>query len=1602
MNPFNLPVRRPVATSMLFLGLFVVGSIAWQRIPVELLPPVSGEQLYVSFNRPGSEPETVEREILLPLEARAGELPGVEETWAEVRGSSGTFRIRFRPGSDLRVRELELRRLAAELVREQPRGTLIDVEAEDLAAVSRFVMFVQVLGLEDRNSLLDFVQQEVQPRLAAVPGTSRVMAGGGAPKELTVLVDPDRCAAHDLLPTQVAAALDRSVRRLRFLGGVEDEAGRTALLLDGRPRGPQSLSEIRVVADRPVQLRHVADVDIGTGREEMLFRVNGQSTVAMIVFQEEGANLVRLGRQLRAKLDELRVEFHEYGLDFVVNFDASELVEEQLDRLKNLALSGFAISLAVLFLFLRQPRAVAVVAIAVPASLLSALALLFLAGQSINLITLFGLAVGIGMLVDNSIVVYEAVQRQLEHGAAPDRAAEEGVRRTVRSILAATVTNGIVFLPIAFADFEDGVTRALLIVMALAIVLPMIGSLLVAVGLVPLLARRLAAPAALARLARRRQMRQTQAGLTPPDRGRELFGGLLVVALRRPTAWVTVVIAAVLLTVVVAIPWVAVGSSNQEPPDVDEVRFSVEFDGGQSLERAAGAFARLEAAVKTIEGLKLVESMIREEGGSLTVHLLPASQRPQATDANRVRAVVREAAQGLPDVEINSQSESFGGGGPGGDGSGGGLAEMLGTSAAKAVLSGPDSEVLNRIAREIEAQLEEIPEVGQTTVEGSAGQPEVRVVPDAVALEAYGLTADQVLPALSVVRREGVTLRTGFTLENGREIPMTVRREEQQRPATDNLRDLRLATPAGVLPLSAVAGVRMMPPPPTILHHNARREIAISYRLGPQAPTTGPARQRLDDQIRSAIQDVHRPAGYTIETPDPDETFDWFKKILVPVVLLLFATLALTFESLTLPLLVLCALPLTVLGATWSLVLAGMPADSMALVGTVALIGLTVNPAILLLDRMQQRAWVGGLSAGAAALAAVRERARPVLMTTATTVAGLWPLALVTGRENEIWPPFATVVMGGLVSSTLLTLLCVPVGFVFLHRLDRLFGRLGPWVLIAWLGTTTAVMTPLVVTDTISSLTWQILSSLLLAAALLGVAVLIFRRPSVPEPESENGPPAVEVRSLHKIYGKAGPVGRAWRVSERFARAVRKLGGRPFHPSQAADRLAPLGLVLAGVLYLAFAVQGIGWRIFFLFVAAALVSGLLRQLRAARGRADDLGRVDRGGPENVAAALAPWVALLYIALDARLLSWVTNRLASGAVEPSLVAAEPYDIRTWVLVAIAVALLWAQLGRRTAVQMAEGRIALRPEPRSRLRRSRALWRRLSRACFGLDLPREEVHALAGVDFRAERGMVGILGPNGAGKTTLLRMLAGILEPTLGTVRLGSVPLGRLRRFLARWVGYLPQDFGLPREMTAREYLDYYALLYEIRPAAVRRERVSRLLDEVGLGERADEKIGGFSGGMRQRVAVARTLLRLPPVIVVDEPTVGLDPRERIRFRNLLSRLAEGRIVLFSTHVVEDVEVACERVIVMAGGRVVFDGIPEELSATAEGKVWVVMLDPAASATLPAGVLLVDQVPQDDGRLRSRVVSVDRPLPTAEPVAPTLEDGYLWLVGAKSPG
>jgi ABC-type multidrug transport system ATPase subunit len=469
----------------------------------------------------------------------------------------------------------------------------------------------------------------------------------------------------------------------------------------------------------------------------------------------------------------------------------------------------------------------------------------------------------------------------------------------------------------------------------------------------------------------------------------------------------------------------------------------------------------------------------------------------------------------------------------------------------------------------------------------------------------------------------------------------------------------------------------------------------------------------------------------------------------------------------------------------------------------------------------------------------------------------------------------------------------------------------------------------------------------------------------------------LETRFLSKVYGLPGPIKKAW-LRGRDVDGLPRVTDR----REACERALAVGLLLAGSIYLASHLESLLWRVVFTFLCAEFASRTLIELRSAisplDANASAARRANRRKFDKAIFAASPYIMLAGLYL-----------YYSGL---PLLASESATVPAVAVGLLAGITLIVQLGRATARRAALS-TSIRDRPTRRLH---AAWRQICTALCGFDLPHAQVEALATTSFAARKGMIGILGPNGAGKTTLLRVLAGVIEASSGTVHYGGWLKRRTGDYVSRWVGYLPQEFGLPDHLTAQEYLEYFALLYQVGDRITRAKRIDRLLVEVGLHERSHERIASYSGGMRQRVAIARTLLRQPPIIIVDEPTVGLDPRERIRFRNLLAKLAEERVILFSTHVVEDVAVSCQRVIVMRRGRIVYDGSPDQLASLAAGRTWEFRLAAGVHAELSDTCKIVDQGPEAGGGARIRILSAECPHSDATPADPGIEDGYLQLM------
>ncbi|RZO75494.1 MAG: ATP-binding cassette domain-containing protein, partial [OM182 bacterium] len=1534
MSFLMLSIHRPVAVAMFFIGIILLGGIAWQKIPVELFPRLVGSEININFYRPGSNPEVIEREILLPLQAQISTMSDIAETRGQIRGSNGQFTVRFEPKIDIKIREFELQRIITELQRNQPQGTSLTVSSAGTQAISELAMVLYIVGKNNdgKNALYDITDQMIAPRFASMSGVSQAMAVGGSKPQVTVTVDPIRTTALGVTVDSVVTMVRNTLGRAQYTGSMNSERGQTSVVLDGRPMGLHSLSNSRIEYNKPALLHHTSEVTLGPGPESGLFRVNGQASVGLVIYQDQDSNLIRLGKNLRSRIAEVKEELNPQGLDLVVGFDAAETIETQIEYLSKLGASGFLVALAILFLFLRQWRAVAVVGLAVPVSLMAALAFLYLLDQTLNLVSLFGLMLAIGLVVDNSVVVFEAIQRHLERGQDIETAVNKGLRRTVRAILAASTTTAIVFLPIILVDIEDPMILQSVIILSLSILLPLAGSLIVAIGLVPLLAHYLAAPAAAQRISIAKARRREKGNLVPPDQAKILFSIIVAKALRYPSTWIIGTLAAILLTGAIALPWVSSIGNLDQASEPDTIQLTARFPSNRSLEVASNAVAILENVLLEDPFVESVESQIDENGGSLTIRLVDRDERPEDFRAQSVRNKIYEAARNVKGgfrILRPGDETASGGGKSAGDAFGGTPTEI--------VLSGPDSEVLLSLADSVESQLESTPQISAAWTNVQPGMSEFWIEPIGPVFESLGLTFSQVLPVLQLAGREGQRMPIGFITDNGRELPVFVTRKGA-REKNSGMRDLtrmRIQTPAGVMPVTALATMRQMPPPTVISHRNGRREVSVMYRLRDDIPDTGPTRLSIEREISELVRAIPKPSGVSIETTDNNDTEVWFKKISVPAVALLFLVLATVFESLTLPLLILLALPLTILGAIWALAFAGIAFELMAAMGAIVLVGLTVNPAILLVDRIQQLIRESHWSSGAAAFAAVKERTRPVLMTSATTIAGLWPLTIVTGRENEIWPPFAIVVIGGLVTSSLLTLVLIPVGFTLLNKVDNFFIRAGPWLVLFWISSMLITMMMLVWTETLTALPWQIISALLIGSVYLALIMLIFRPKEVPVLDLVNGCPKLTVTHLHKKYGISGPLKTALLAPEIYAENVISRGGKVFLPSDARDRFAPLVLGIFGLGIVAIMVQSAFWELFFWMMTGFLLTRLITEIQKFRGHVTQKGKALHSRIVERLIYAAPWLVIISYLLFTEI-----NLHTQGSEKPNAY---------FVSAIAALIVLIAQGMRHSAERQSRGLLPRRVS-HSRIKAVINSWRGLSAQVAGLDLPDDPIVALSGVNFEIERGMVGILGPNGAGKTTLLRQLAGILNPTRGTIRYGGVQLKRIQRYLANWVGYLPQDTGLPAGMSAVDYLNWYAALYGI-PAGERKQRVKDLLGEVDLTGKKDEKISELSGGMQQRVAIARTLLRMPPVIIVDEPTVGLDPRERIRLRNLLSKLARDRIVLISTHVVEDVAAACERVIVIAKGELVFDGGTEELAHRATAKVWEVRTQQGIKPIIP---------------------------------------------------
>ena len=1028
----------------------------------------------------------------------------------------------------------------------------------------------------------------------------------------------------------------------------------------------------------------------------------------------------------------------------------------------------------------------------------------------------------------------------------------------------------------------------------------------------------------------------------------------------------------------------------------EESQFTVYLDlpEGATLEATDEVVRQVEAAAGELPGVERFFASVQEGQGSVTLLLPARSERPGQISVAELKEQLEEQTREIPAGVLGYEPQSQVGRG-GGRGSGGmrrqagGFNLQAGAAAEQAVVRGHDFATLQMVADDLSYRFEELEEVDANSVRSDARRsaPEAQVIPDPVAMFDQGVEINTVLTAIADASPEGFQTRTAFLAADGTETPIEVRTTDDPEALGAGLQGLRqvavFAPAGGHVPLEELARVRTDEGRGTIQRTDRARRVVVSYRFAAEILNSQPRLDAARGLVRDLVQDLVLPEGYTVELVESETNTVYYWMIGIAAILV-YMILAALFESLASPIIIFGALPTAVIGSCWALILSetGLTSSAgpMALLGFVVLLGIAVNNGIILIDAVGNLRTRHGFRRERAVLAASRSRLRPILMTSATTLLGVLPLALEFGGDYEIWPPFALTVLGGLSVSMLSTLIFVPVAYMGLDQVREWMQRLGSaGVVLA----TLAAAAGSYALYARYQMFWSLVAGLPLWSACLLVVWIGRRVQQSREAGRTTGEPirSLQLRTLTKAYGAPGRLRREW---ARFARRAERLlaaGTDPVDRAAVADSLAwklPL-LALAGYLHTYF--EDLLWVYLLSLATWGLVAHLLQCL-SLLGRPEACGE-DSLGPRrqsDLRSRLLPWLAtfLRRFALPATFVAYVQWRLQLPSVTVASAA-------VWLAFVAARALAGRVRDGRVDVSGMAGRLVW-------------LRRRVYAGAAALPVigvPRRPFRALDGVNLEIGRGMFGLLGPNGAGKTTLMRIVCQVLEPTSGSVALNGVNIRR-RGHLQGLIGYLPQHFGLYDHLTAYQYLEYRALLEGLKARAERRERVLACLAQVNLLERRDDPIGSFSGGMRQRVGIAQTLLHLPRIVVVDEPTAGLDPVERIRFRNLLARVSQERIVIFSTHIVEDISGSCNRLAVLNRGRLLYSGTPSDMQDLARGRVWEAVVPEEGFARVTQDLSLITHVRTPAG-IRARFLARE-PVPDLEvrPAEPTLEDAYIHLL------
>jgi len=1059
MQLIDFAIRRRVTVIMCTVAIALFGLVSLSRLNLNLLPDLSYPTLTIRTELPGAAPLELETLVTRPVEEAVSIIRNVRQVRSVSRSGQSDVTLEFLWGTDMDLAGIDVREkldlLQLPLEAKRPLLLRFDPSSEPVMRLAFLdaADTAQSASVDRLKALRRFADDRLKPDLEAVEGSAAVKVSGGYEDEVQVFVDQQKLA-------QLNLTIDTVTRRIRAenvnLSGGRLEQG-TQRFLVRTLNEFESIEQMRdaIIATRdgqPVYLRDVATVTSGYKDREAITRVDGREAIELAVYKEGDANTVALAGGVMKRIEELAKSLPD-GTEIRPVYDQSEFISAAIGEVKSAALIGGLLAILVLYAFLRDARATLITGIAIPVSVLGTFVLMYAFGVSLNIMSLGGIALAVGMLVDNAVVVLESIVRKQEHGLDRKDAARLGTSEVATAVTASTLTSIAVFFPMVFIT---GIAGQLFKDQSLTVTFALVFSLVVALTLVPMLA----AGRAVNRYAKSGVV-QDPVPARPP---RRLDRALAAIATggRRVGGWIAAGLR-VLLSPLVRVAQGLSGWAESRYPGA--IRWALARPGF-TIGAAVGLFALTVGVVAPRLGTELIPQMSQGEF-NVDLRLAPGAPLEQT---DRVARAAQEASAQIGDVVLAYSVAGTGNrldANPVDAGENTGRLSITLADGAKrsdeeaamqtlrtsldnlpgvqyrfsrpalfslstpleVVVSGYDLGRLQVAAEAVRLRMAADPRFADVKTTVEAGNPEIQIVFDQERAAQLGLVVRDI--ADRVVNSVRGEVATRYRLRD-KQIDVLVRSVDTRAASVEEIRSLIVNPGAdSPVPLSAVADVQLATGPAEVRRVGQERVAVISANLAQgDLGSAVAALQGIVDEVQLPVGTIAYLSGQSEEMQDSFRSMEF---VLVLAIFLVYLVMASQFESLMHPFVILLTIPLAITGALWALWLTGTTVNVVAYIGLIMLAGIVVNQSIVLIDAVNQ-ARERGLPKHEAIVEAGRLRLRPILITKLTTILGLLPMALGIGEGAEVRAPMAITVIGGVLLTTFLTLLVIPVVYDVLDR----------------------------------------------------------------------------------------------------------------------------------------------------------------------------------------------------------------------------------------------------------------------------------------------------------------------------------------------------------------------------------------------------------------------------------------------------------------------------------------------------------------------------------------------------------------------------------------